>query len=244
VSTVQQTIDVDVPLRTAYDQWTQFESFPRFMEGVEEVEQRTERLTHWRTRIAGVSREFDAEIIEQQPDRRIAWQAIEGPQQRGVVAFERLDDAHTRLVLQMDFEPEGMVEQVGDRLGIVERRVRGDLERFKEFIESRGTQTGGWRGEVHQPDGGTDVAVGREAPDRTAAGAPAAGAAAAPAGGRPDEDPPEPVMPGPGARTERDVDSGLTGPAVVPPGTNVPPEPLDPRVQDDRPITGRPNDLI
>ncbi len=148
VSTVQQTIDVAVPLQTAYNQWTQFESFPQFMAGVEQVHQQTDRMTHWVTRIGGVTREFDAEITEQEPDRRIAWQTIDGPQQRGVVAFQPLDEAHTRLMLQMDFEPEGVTEQVSDKLGFVERRVRGDLERFKEFIESRGTETGAWRGEV------------------------------------------------------------------------------------------------
>jgi uncharacterized membrane protein len=202
VSTVQQIIDVDVPVRMAYNQWTQFESFPEFMEGVEQVEQRTDRLTHWRTSIGGVRREFDAEIIEQEPDRRITWQTIGGPQQRGMVAFEQLDAAHTRLLLQMDFEPEGLTEQVGDKLGLVERRVRSDLERFKDFIESRESETGGWRGEIHQPAGPDDVGAGRPAP--SAPGGPSAASA---------ETPP-PVQP------VRDPSAS------------------------DRPITGRPGDLI
>src|SRR5207302_3843987 len=130
-----------VPLHTAYNQWTQFETFPEFMEGVERVEQLTDRMTHWVTKVGTVRREFDAEIVEQEPDKRLVWQAVEGPSQRGLVAFEPLDDSHTRLRLQMDFYPEGLTETVGDKLGFVERRVKGDLQRFKDFIEHRGTET-------------------------------------------------------------------------------------------------------
>src|SRR5512133_2261316 len=134
MSTVEQSIDVEVPVRTAYDQWTQFESFPQFMEGVERIEQLTDTRTHWVTKVGGVTREFDAEITEQHPDERVAWRAIDGPQHAGVVTFHRLDAGATRVMLQMDVEPEGVVEKVGDALGVVKRRTKGDLERFKAFI--------------------------------------------------------------------------------------------------------------
>lgn len=153
MTTVEQSIDVDVPVRTAYNQWTQFEDFPSFMDGVESIEQRTETLTHWRTKIAGVHREFDAQIDEQRPDERIAWHSVDTPHQAGVVTFHRLDDAHTRVMLQLDYEPEGLLEQAGDKLGVVRSRVHGDLKNFKRFIESRSTETGAWRGEV---SGGAD----------------------------------------------------------------------------------------
>ena len=145
---VVQTVDVDVPVSTAYNQWTQFESFPKFMEGVERIDQVTPTRTHWVTKIAGVEREFDAEITEQHPDERVAWRAVDGPSQSGVVTFHRLDDRHTRVTLQMDHEPEGFTEKAGEALGIIERRVKGDLANFKEFIESRGREEGGWRGDV------------------------------------------------------------------------------------------------
>jgi uncharacterized membrane protein len=145
---VVQTVDVDVPVSTAYNQWTQFESFPKFMDGVERIEQLTPTRTHWVTKIAGVQREFDAEITEQHPDERVAWRTVEGPRQSGVVTFHRLDDRHTRVTLQMEHDPQGLTEKAGDALGIVERRVKGDLEHFKEFIESRGREEGGWRGDV------------------------------------------------------------------------------------------------
>ncbi len=148
MSTIEKSAEVDVPLHTAYNQWTQVESFPQFMEGVEEVQQIDDVRSHWKTRIAGTSREFDAEIIEQIPDRRIAWHSVEGPDQVGVVTFEPIDDERTRVSLTMDFNPQGIVEKVGDATDLVERRVEGDLRRFKEFIESRGTETGAWRGNV------------------------------------------------------------------------------------------------
>lgn len=158
MSTVQKYCDVEVPIRTAYDQWTQFESFPHFMEGVIDVRQMGDTMTHWRTRVGGVEREFDAQIIEQVPDQRIAWRTTGGEvDQAGTVTFEPVGMGHTRVGLMMDFEPEGAVEKVGDALGMVERRVEGDLQRFKEFIESRGVQSGAWRGEVHggEPDNGS-----------------------------------------------------------------------------------------
>jgi uncharacterized membrane protein len=149
-TTVEESIEVKVPVRTAYDQWTQFETFPQFMEGVESVRQLDDTHLHWQAEIAGVTREWDAEITEQTPDQRIAWKSTEGADQAGVVTFHRIDDSTTKVMLQLDFEPEGLVEAAGDALGFVERRATGDLGRFKDFIEARGTETGAWRGEVDQ----------------------------------------------------------------------------------------------
>jgi uncharacterized membrane protein len=151
VTSVQKSIDVAVPISTAYNQWTQFESFPQFMEGVDRIDQLTPTRTRWVTSIGGVTREFEAEVTEQLPDERVAWSTAEGPDQAGVVTFHRLDADTTRVMLQLDFEPEGIVETVGDKLGFVGRRAEGDLERFKKFIEARGTEEGGWRGQVDRP---------------------------------------------------------------------------------------------
>jgi uncharacterized membrane protein len=145
-STIEKVVEVNVPVRTAYNQWTQFESFPEFMDGVEEVRQITDRRVHWRTKIAGVAREFDAEITDQEPDQRIAWHSTEGPDQGGVVTFQPVTEGTTRVALAMEFTPEGMAEKVADAVNLVERRVQKDLEHFKTFIESRGTETGQWRG--------------------------------------------------------------------------------------------------
>jgi uncharacterized membrane protein len=145
---VTESVDVAVPVRTAYNQWTQFEEFPRFMEGVQEVRQVSDTMTHWKTEIAGVKREFDARITEQIPDERVAWTTTEGTRQAGVVTFHRLDDNHSRVTAQMEFEPDGAMEKTADKLGAVSYRVKGDLKRFKEFIEGRGQETGAWRGHV------------------------------------------------------------------------------------------------
>jgi uncharacterized membrane protein len=150
MSTIEQSIDVRVPVRTAYNQSTQFEDFPNFMEGVQEVKQLTDTRLRWRAEIAGQEREWEAEIDEQRPDERIAWHSLEGPTHAGVVTFHRVDDGLTRVMLQLEWEPGDAGEQVADWTGMVTRRVKGDLERFKEFIERRGRETGGWRGEVHQ----------------------------------------------------------------------------------------------
>jgi uncharacterized membrane protein len=157
MTTVEKSIEVEVPVSTAYNQWTQFESFPHFMEGVERIEQTSDTMTHWVTSVGGVTREFDARITEQRPDERVAWTSVEGPTQAGVVTFHRLGADRTKVMVQMDFEPEGLVETAGDKLGIVQRRVTGDLERFKSFIEDRGAETGAWRGEVgqHAADAGS-----------------------------------------------------------------------------------------
>jgi uncharacterized membrane protein len=140
-----------VPVSAAYNQWTQFESFPRFMGAVERVDQLSDTRTHWVTKIAGVEREFDAEITEQHPDERVAWKTLDGPSQAGVVTFHRIDDTHSRVSLQMDFDPEGFTEKAGNALGFVEGQVKSDLKSFKAFIESGDGTAGGWRGDV-QPD--------------------------------------------------------------------------------------------
>lgn len=151
MTTVEKSVDVTVPVRTAYNQWTQFTSFPEFMEGVEKVTQPSDTLTHWHTKIAGVQREFDAAITEQHPDERIAWRTVDGPHQAGVVTFHRLDDRTTRVMLQLEYHPDSLIEKVGTTLGVVQKRAEGDLRRFKEFIESRGVETGAWRGDVPRP---------------------------------------------------------------------------------------------
>jgi len=172
VSTIERSIDVRVPVHTAYNQWTQFETFPQFMEGVEEIRQLDDLHTHWRTNIAGVHREFDAEITEQHPDERVAWRSTEGEKQAGVVTFHRLDAESTRIMLQLEFEPEGALEKAGDLLGVVGHRVKGDLERFKTFIEKQGAPTGAWRGDVQASPQVGDVARTEEDPSATAHGVP------------------------------------------------------------------------
>ena len=152
MSQIIESIDVDVPVRVAYDQWTQFEEFPEFMEAVERVEQLDDTTLRWTAEIAGVKKTWTAKITEQTPDQRIAWTSVEGAENAGVVTFHRLDDRKTRVALQLDVEPEGPVESVGDALGFVQRQAKGDLERFKEFVESRSVATGAWRGEVRQND--------------------------------------------------------------------------------------------
>src|ERR687894_107332 len=148
MASVEQTIEVNLPVRTVYNQWTQFEEFPRFMQGVEEVRQLDDTHLHWVAEFGGARHEWDAEITEQKPDERVAWRNTDGKDNAGVVTFHRIDDARTRVMVQMDFVPEGLKEKLGDVLGAPDRRVRGDLQRFKELIESRGAETGGWRGEV------------------------------------------------------------------------------------------------
>jgi uncharacterized membrane protein len=150
MATVEKSIDVNVPVDTAYNQWTQFEDFPRFMEGVKEVKQLDDTHLHWIAEIAGKTKEWNAEITEQVPDMRIAWRSTAGAPNGGVVTFHRLSEDITRIMLQIDYDPEGVTENVGDAVGVVSRRIEGDLERFKEFIESRGQETGAWRGEVEQ----------------------------------------------------------------------------------------------
>ncbi|MDQ4085837.1 MAG: SRPBCC family protein [Actinomycetota bacterium] len=148
MTSAQKSVEVNCYVTTAYNQWTQFEDFPKFMDGVEHVRQLDDRNLHWKVKINGVEREFDAEITEQLPDERIAWRSTGGPEQAGVVTFHKLDDSTTRVMLQLDMEPEGLVEKAGDKLGFVERQVTKDLENFKRLVEERGQPTGAWRGEV------------------------------------------------------------------------------------------------
>jgi uncharacterized membrane protein len=155
---VIETVEVSVPVRTAYNQWTRFEEFPRFMEGVQEVHQVSDTLTHWKIEVAGVEREFDAEITEQRPDERIGWHSIGGAGHAGVVTFLRLDDRTTRVTLQLDTAAEGVVETLGDGLGLLEHRAKNDMERFKEYIEAQGVESGGHRGDVDPAEAPT---VGR-----------------------------------------------------------------------------------
>ncbi|MER6420901.1 SRPBCC family protein [Streptomyces sp. NPDC001137] len=158
MGTVKKAVDVQVPLHMAYNQWTQFEEFPKFMEGVEEVRQLDDRHNHWTTSIGGVRREFDTEIVDQLPDDRITWRSVGGDtQQRGSVRFERLDDTHTRVELVMEVEPSGVAEQSADALGLIDRRVKGDLNRFKDYVEREGGATGGWRGRIRPEDPGTPL---------------------------------------------------------------------------------------
>ncbi len=148
MANIEKSIDVDVPVRTAYDQWTQFEEFPKFMEGVDRIDQIDDTHLHWVADIAGKTQEWDARIDEQTPDQRIAWTSTSGDKTAGVVTFHKLSESTTRVMLQLDYEPEGIVEKAGDMLGFVTRRVEGDLGRFKDFIEAKGEATGAWRGEV------------------------------------------------------------------------------------------------
>lgn len=145
-------VEVKRPVDVVYNQYTQFEEFPRFMEDVEAIQQLDPTHLRWRMNVAGAKREFDTEITEQIPEKRIAWKSLDGPKQAGVVTFHRISDTLTRVTLQMSYEPEGLTENVGDALGIVQSRARRDLENFKEFIEKRGRETGAWRGKVPSPD--------------------------------------------------------------------------------------------
>ena len=146
--TIEKSIDVNVPVRTAYKQWTHFVEFPKFMGGVKEVKQLDAKHLHWKVEITGQDKEWDAEITEQTPDQRIAWTSRGGAINGGVVTFHRLSDARSKVMLQLEYAPQGVVESVGDALGVVSLRVQGDLERFKKFIEKRGRETGAWRGQV------------------------------------------------------------------------------------------------
>ena len=148
MSTTQKSIEIDLPVSPVYNQWTQFEDFPQFMEGVESVTQLDDKRLHWVAEIAGTREEWDAEIVDQEPDRRIAWRAISGTTNDGVVTFESLGANSTRVTLDLDVEAEGLKEKIGEKLGVVSKQAEGDLKRFKEFIESRGAETGAWRGEV------------------------------------------------------------------------------------------------
>lgn len=145
---IEKSIDVDVPVRTAYNQWTQFESFPRFLEGVESIDQPEHTLIHWVTRVGAVTREFEAEIVEQRLDERLSWLMLTEPRHEGTVTFESLDSGRTRVNLRLDLAPCGVVQKTGSALNHVQRQVHRGMESFKEFIEGHGRETGRWRGEI------------------------------------------------------------------------------------------------
>ncbi|MFC3300858.1 SRPBCC family protein [Arthrobacter agilis] len=160
MASVQESIDVAVPVSTAYNQWTQFESFPQFMGGVDSITQTSDTHTHWVTSIGGTRREFDAEITEQHPDERVAWKSTDGESHAGVVTFHRLDENTTRLMVQIDWHPETFTEKVGAVVNADTVQVKGDLKRFKAFIEKSGGESGAWRGDVEAPPtGGTSEAT-------------------------------------------------------------------------------------
>ncbi|MDQ2969291.1 MAG: SRPBCC family protein [Actinomycetota bacterium] len=146
--TIDESIEVNVPVSVAYNQWTQFEDFPLFMEGVEHVEQKDDTRLHWVAKIGGKTEEWDAKILEQHPDKQVSWISEDGKKTRGTVAFEPVGESRTRINLSMSYQAEGLTETLGSAVGLDQRRVRGDLQRFKELIESRGAESGAWRGEV------------------------------------------------------------------------------------------------
>ena len=148
MSVIEKSIEINVPVRAAYNQWTQFEEFPKFMEGVKQVKQLDDKHLQWKADIGGKEKEWNAEITEQIPDERIAWTSRGGAINAGVVTFHRLSDSKSKVMLQMEYDPQGFVEHVGDAVGVVTQRVQGDLERFKQYIENRGQETGAWRGTV------------------------------------------------------------------------------------------------
>lgn len=149
MSYVEHEIEVDVPLRVAYDQWTQFEDFPLFMEGVRGVKQLDDRTLEWTAEIAGQERTWKAVITDQTPDVRVAWKSVDGTPNAGAVLFKTVGPDRTAVTLRMEVEPDGLVDTVGDKLGFIDRRTRGDLERFRDYIEKRSVPSGSWRGEIH-----------------------------------------------------------------------------------------------
>jgi uncharacterized membrane protein len=164
---IEKSIDVNAPLSTVYNQWTQFEEFPQFMEGVMEVRQLDDKRLHWKAKIAGKEKEWDAEIFEQNPDACIAWRSTSGVLNTGKVSFQSLGPSKTRVNLKINYDPEGMIENLADALGVVSARVQGDLNRFKTFLESRRTETGAWRGEIHGRDVQTEGATAASNPSLT-----------------------------------------------------------------------------
>jgi uncharacterized membrane protein len=158
MATIEKSIEVNVPVHTAYNQWTQFEEFPMFMEGVKQVRQLDDKRLYWHADVAGKDLTWNSEIVEQVPDKRIGWRSTSGARNDGIVTFHPSGADKTRVTLRLDYEPQGAVENVGSAVGVVDRRVEGDLKRFRDFIESRGQESGGWRGEIH----GKDVEKGSE----------------------------------------------------------------------------------
>ncbi len=152
MTSVTKSIDVDAPIERVYNQWTQFETFPQFMSGVDRIVQLDDRRQHWTVKVGGVEREFDTEVTEQHPEERIAWKSTDGTTHAGVITFHKLSPEQTKLTVQLDWDPSGFVETAGAALGADDRQVVGDLKRFKEFIEDRSTETGAWRGDIPRED--------------------------------------------------------------------------------------------
>jgi uncharacterized membrane protein len=146
---IRESIDVNVPVSTAYNQWTQFEEFPKFMEGVQSVEQVDDTHLRWVAEVSGERREWQAEIVEQVPDEKVAWRATSGNGPNGILTFEPLGADKTLITVEMSYEPQGLKETLGAKVGLENRQVREDLERFKQLVETLGQETGAWRGEVH-----------------------------------------------------------------------------------------------
>ncbi len=152
MTVIEESIEVQGPLSTVYNRWTKFEDFPQFMDGITEIRQLDDTHMHWVAEFGGQHHEWDAEVTEQKPDERVAWKNTDGTANAGVVTFHRIDPDTTRVMVQMDFVPEGIIEKLGAAIGSADRRVRGDLERFKDLVETGGGETGGWRGEVKRVD--------------------------------------------------------------------------------------------
>ena len=158
---IEKSIEVAAPVRAVYNQWTQFEEFPRFMAGVKEVRQLDDTHVHWHAEVWGKDKEWDAEITEQEPDKRISWKSVSGAQNAGTVRFVPAEGGHTQVRLAMAYEPEGVLENIGDAAGVLSARVANTLKQFKDFIEKRGRETGGWRHEVHDSTVVHDLKRGR-----------------------------------------------------------------------------------
>jgi uncharacterized membrane protein len=182
---VEKSIEVNVPVSTAYNQWTQFEDFPKFMGGVQQVQQRTDRMLHWVAEIAGVKREWDAAILEQIPDQKVAWAATSGATNAGAVYFQSAGPARTVVRLSLEYEPEGLMENVADKLNLINRQAEADLERFKAFIEGRGFETGAWRGSVNEGAGVGTPGVDAADAARGDSGKPGAGGQAGTSSAKP-----------------------------------------------------------
>src|SRR5438132_1939400 len=160
------SIEVNAPVRAVYNQWTQFEEFPRFMEGVEEVRQEGDKRLFWRAKIGGKVKEWEAEITDQVPDQRIAWESVDGSPNAGTITFEELGPDRTMVTATIEYEPEGFVEKAGDALGIPSGRVEGDLKRFRDFIEERGRETGGWRGQIGEGESPSPASMQATRPEQ------------------------------------------------------------------------------
>jgi ribosome-associated toxin RatA of RatAB toxin-antitoxin module len=226
MASVNETIDVAVPVSMAYNQWTQFESFPQFMHGVQSVRQLSDTTNHWTVKVAGVEREFDTKITEQHPDQRIAWKSTDGTSHAGAVDFHRLDERHTRVTVQLDWDPQTFVEKAGAASGADKMQVKSDLKRFKEFVETQGSETGAWRGKVDRPG---DASTGPSGPSETAGAVAATGTSTAGTG---DKD---------NSLGSRDYYGGTGAGGFPPGGTDKDDLPIeDPAARSDKPLLDDP----